>query len=150
MKANITSIIVTAGFFLIGLQMGRQPQPSVQERKASATTNFTNAPICMMAGAVRGTREGKEIVYLPGVRVPFREEDWSESVWIPVASMSDIAPQEKVLTIQVRPSLEEFGWVVFESQRAVLLPRVEIAQLLVNRFAAFDEVLKLWYKRPND
>jgi hypothetical protein len=130
-------LVVIVFFFLVGLVTGRRTRPLVEESKAC------NRPVCRSAGGYRISPTGEEEVYLPGIRTASREDNWSEAVWVPVAKLNEIQPQELVLAVVVRPTVEEVGWVVFESQRAVSLPRSEIAQLLVRRFAPGHQVLSL-------
>jgi hypothetical protein len=147
MKTNIYFIIVTVLVFLVGMATGKHAQPLVQEPKVLETANFSSTPLCLISGAVRATRAGKEMVHLPGIRIVVREEDAPDASWFPTTTLDNIGQQEKVLAVVARPSINDDGWVVFESQRAVLLPRNEIAQLLVNRFGSNDAFVKLMYKK---
>jgi hypothetical protein len=147
MKTNIYFIIVTVLVFLAGVGMGKHSQPMVQETKVPEVDHFSSTPHCLIAGAVRGTGAGKVIVFLPGVRMVLHEEDVPAAFWFPVASLKDIGQEEKVMAVVARPTMNDNGWVVFASQRAVLLNRNEISQLLVDRFASIDEHDKLMYRR---
>jgi hypothetical protein len=142
MRSTLLFLVVIVFFFLAGLVAGRRTLPLVKESKQLSTVR-SGAPVCRSAGGYRISPTGKEEVYLPGIRMASREDNWSEAVWVPVAKLNEIQPQELVLAVVVLPTVEEVGWVVFESLRAVKLPRSEIAQLLVKRFAPGHEVLSL-------
>jgi hypothetical protein len=147
MKTNIYSISVTVLVFLIGLTIGKHSDPMVQEPKVEESAQFGCTPRCIIAGAIRGTRAGQKLVYLPGFRVVSREEDALEASWVPLTEAKDIGEQEKVLAVLARPSTDDEGLVLFESQRAVSMSRAEIAKLLVDRFVTVQEHQKLMYRR---
>jgi hypothetical protein len=147
MKTNIFSITVTVLVFLIGLTMGKHTHPITQKPNVDESTRFSSTPLCVIAGAIRATRAGQEMVYLPGIRMVCREEDALDAFWVPLVSAKDIGEQEKVLAVMARPSTNDEGLVLFESQRAVSMSRAEIAKLLVDRFVTVHEHQKLMYRR---
>jgi hypothetical protein len=150
MKANMHYIIVAVTVFLIGLSMGRHSRPSTETPEDVKNSHFKDPIKCLLAGGVRGTQGGKDVVFLPGIRMVFREEDWPDACWIPVASIQEIGEQEQIMAVTIRSSFMDEGWVVFESQRAVLLPRNEIAQLLNTRFKQLLEPSKLGFRAKSN
>lgn len=162
MKSKHLFLFVVAGFAVIGIT--RTYFHSSQDHKADTLGHHDRVDalghhdpadaidpydghLFRVAGVTRITPKGREQVFLPGIRIPTAleggEDNWHESVWVPVASPREIDPGELVLAVVVRPTHREVGWVVFESQRAVLLPRTEIAQLLVSRFGSITHAANL-------
>ena len=146
MKANIHYIIISVTVFLVGLTMGKHSRQVSEEPQDAASSHVKDPIRCLIAGGIRGTPGGKDLVFLPGIRMVYREDDWSEASWIPVASIQEIGEEEQVIAVMMRSSFIDEGWVVFESQRAVLLARTEIAQLLTTRFKKLLDPAKLGFR----
>ena len=152
MKSKLLIPVIVVSFVVVGTIAVKQSHPILQDRKLIEIRRKDESFIHMVAGAIRITQTNKEEVFLPGIRAPDVRvfDNWLEAAWLPVALLDDIDPKELILAVVMRTSINDGGWLVFESQRAVLLSHSEIAQLLVSRFGSSADMPKLIYNSSHD